>query len=127
MNVRLDLQDNAQCQRRFCESDIDALSALTGVWGDGNRVPEPLINSLFSYLLGVELPGPGTQYLKQSTTFMRQAKINDTLNAEVTITRLRPEKNLIDLVTVCRNSAGDVIAEGRALVWFENFEITEKA
>lgn len=32
-------------------------------------VPEPLIAGLFSTLLGVRLPGPGTNYLKQELGF----------------------------------------------------------
>jgi 3-hydroxybutyryl-CoA dehydratase len=122
MSRALKLQDRARCQRRFCANDIEALARLTGGRIDDDRVPEPLINSLFSYLLGVELPGSGTQYLKQSTTFLRPSKIGDLLDAEVTITRLRPEKNLVDLSTICRNATGDVVAQGRALVWFEDYE-----
>jgi 3-hydroxybutyryl-CoA dehydratase len=126
MKTSLRLHDTARYQRRFCADDLDVLGMLTGAPIEAERVPEPLINSLFSYLLGVKLPGPGTQYLKQATTFTGQAKTGDLLNAEVTITRLRPEKNLVDLQTVCRNPTGEVIATGRALVWFENFAITEE-
>ena len=34
----------------------------------------------------------------------------------VEITRLRPEKHLVDLATTCTDDSGDVVCRGRALV-----------
>jgi len=110
--------DTATRRRTFSESDIDALARLTGTPALAKSVPEPLINALFSDLLGMDLPGAGTNYLKQETQFSGIARPGDTLTARVEITRLRPEKNLVDLKTVCRNSKGEIIATGRALVLF---------
>jgi len=75
--------------------------------------PEPLIAALLSYLLGVKLPGPGTNYLKQSLEFPAPAP----LTARVEITRYRLEKHLVDLETTCRLADGTVVARGRALVY----------
>jgi acyl dehydratase len=83
-------------------------------------VPGPLIGGLFSYLLGVELPGRGTNYLKQSLDFLAPAPVGETLTASVTITRLRPEKHLVDLETVCETADGTRVCEGRALVYVED-------
>jgi acyl dehydratase len=79
-------------------------------------VPEPLIGALFSYLLGVELPGFGTNYLKQELEFVTPAPLGTELVARVEITRLRPEKHLVDLATTCETADGVTIARGRALV-----------
>lgn len=81
-----------------------------------DRVPEPLIASLFSYLLGVKLPGSGTNYLKQEMQFVGSAPYGEELTASVEITRLRPEKHLVDLETICRRADGTEICRGRALV-----------
>ena len=83
-------------------------------------VPGPLIGGLFSYLLGVELPGRGTNYLKQSLEFLAPAPVGEELTASVTITRLRPEKHLVDLETVCEAADGTRICQGRALVYVED-------
>jgi acyl dehydratase len=83
----------------------------------GGQVPEPLIGGLFSYLLGVKLPGLGTHYLKQETRYESAAAIGEALTARVEITRLRPDKQLIDLATTCRRADGSQIASGRALVY----------
>lgn len=108
--------DRAEFTRAFSQADCDALTALTGVRPAEGHVPAPLIHALFSYLLGVKLPGPGTNYLKQDTEYLARAKLDAPLTARVEITRLRPEKKLVDLETTCRTATGALIARGRALV-----------
>lgn len=103
-------------RRVFDRSDIIALTELTGAPDSGDAVPEALINGMFSYLLGVDLPGQGTNYLKQETDFLRPARLGDRLTARVEITRLRPDKHLVDLRTTCTDEDGELIAGGRALV-----------
>tara|TARA_R110002072_G_scaffold86781_1_gene195980 strand:- start:2089 stop:2481 length:393 start_codon:yes stop_codon:yes gene_type:complete len=107
---------SAQVTRTFSQTDIVALHALSGGPLSGDAVPEAMINGLFSYLLGVELPGQGTNYLKQDTQFLQSARIGVALTARVEITRLRAEKHLVDLATTCHDDAGTIIARGRALV-----------
>ncbi|MCW5724459.1 MAG: phosphate acetyltransferase [Maricaulaceae bacterium] len=108
--------DFAETRRAFGEDDIAALARLSGAPAVDQAVPEALINALFSYLLGVKLPGRGTNYLKQQTRYLRPVAANEALTARVQITRIRPEKHLVDLATTCRDGAGALVAEGRALV-----------
>lgn len=110
------LGDSAEVTRSFSADDIRDYADLCGHWVAADCVPEPLIGAMFSYLLGVRLPGSGANYLKQETRFHDSAPVGDTLTARVEITRMRPEKHLIDLSTTCLNSSGRVIASGRALV-----------
>lgn len=112
----MNVGDTAQLERAFSEQEIAAYHALCGPTGL-ETVPEPLIGALWSCLLGVHLPGAGTMYLKQETEFCDQATIGETLTASVEITRIRPEKQLADLKTNCRNAQGRIIARGRALVY----------
>jgi 3-hydroxybutyryl-CoA dehydratase len=115
-NSPLAIGQFAQTMRAFSPAEIEALHAVSGAPLSGDSVPEALINALFSYLLRVELPGQGTNYLKQETEFLEAAHIGETLTARVEITRLRPEKQLVDLATTCRSASGALIARGRALV-----------
>ena len=110
------LGEAAEVTRRICVQDLKDYSALCGHAVTDDCVPEPLIGALFSYLLGVRLPGNGANYLKQDTQFHRSARVGEELTARVEITRIRPEKHLVDLATTCRNPAGELIATGRALV-----------
>jgi 3-hydroxybutyryl-CoA dehydratase len=109
--------DEARLTRRYAAEDIEAFASLAGVDAPTiASVPEPLIGALFSYLLGVELPGPGTNYLKQELTFLEPPPLDEEVTASVAITRLRPDKHLCDLATVLTGGDGRVLAQGRALV-----------
>jgi acyl dehydratase len=111
--------DSAKVERTFRAADAAEFAQLAGAGAaTSDRVPEPLIAALFSYLLGVELPGPGTNYLKQEMAFLAEARWGETLTASVEVTRLRPEKRLVNLATLCRQN-DTVICRGRALVLFE--------
>ncbi|MDF0599646.1 phosphate acetyltransferase [Psychromarinibacter sp. C21-152] len=105
----------AEIARTYTAADLDAFAALSGA-GPGETVPEPLIAALFSYLLGVELPGPGTNYLKQELRFLGSAPLGARLTARVEVTRVRPEKHLVDLRATCALADGTVVCEGRSLV-----------
>ncbi|MDQ4076016.1 MAG: MaoC family dehydratase [Chloroflexota bacterium] len=110
---------SATAKRRFTEADVAEFHGLAGgvrPQGYEATIPGPLIGAIFSYLLGTELPGYGTNYLKQSLTFLAPAYPDEELTATVEVTRLRPEKELVNLRTVCINSRGEVICAGEALV-----------
>jgi 3-hydroxybutyryl-CoA dehydratase len=109
--------NRASLTRSFAPDDLQSFLAMAG-HGPGAlaHVPEPLIGALFSYLLGVELPGFGTNYLKQEMIFESPAPVGEPLTATVEITRLRPDKHLADLATLCTDARGTVICRGRALV-----------
>jgi acyl dehydratase len=113
----VNLGDTAVTVRRFSAEDVAEYHDLCGRAGAPGTVPEPLIGGLFSYLLGVELPGAGTNYLKQETRFHAPAHIGELLTATVEVSRIRPEKHLVDLSTTCTDPNGRPIASGRALVY----------
>ncbi|MDR5652817.1 phosphate acetyltransferase [Ruixingdingia sedimenti] len=107
--------DFAELRRTFTAGDMAGFAALAGVEA-GDRVPEPLLAALVSYLLGVKLPGPGTNYLKQELAFPAPAPLDAPLTARVEVTRLRADKRIADLWATCRTADGTLVAEGRSLV-----------
>ena len=107
----------AKLVRAFSADDVARYAALGGHETAHGEVPEPLVNALFSRLLGVELPGQGTNYLKQESAFFDTPRVGEVLTASVEITRLRPDKDLVDLRTRCVGEAGNLVSEGRALVY----------
>jgi 3-hydroxybutyryl-CoA dehydratase len=80
------------------------------------RIAHGILSASFiSRILGVQLPGPGAIYLKQSLSFLAPVKINDTVKAVVTITAIDPEKRRVTLDT--NAFVGDTqIIRGDALV-----------
>jgi acyl dehydratase len=121
----------AHTSRTFTAEDVAAYRALSGDAGLGfgaadraATVPGPLLSGIFSDLLGTQLPGPGTNWLKQSLRFPAVASVGEVVTAVVEITRLRPEKALVNLRTTCETTAGVIVCEGEALVLVKDLEQT---
>lgn len=126
----LRIGQRAETRRTFTVQDLAEYADLTGdanpIFTDasyaqrmglaGPMIPGGLHAGLFSYLLGTELPGRGTNYLKQRLEFVAPAYPNQELTATVEIIRLRPEKQLVNLSTICTNPSGEIVCHGEALV-----------
>jgi acyl dehydratase len=126
----MELGQSAQTARTFTAADLDEYADLTGDTNpiitdadygrgrglEGRLIPGGLLGGLFSHLLGTQLPGPGTNYLKQRLHFPIPAYPGQELTARVEIVRLRPEKQLVNLRTVCTDPAGRIVCQGEALV-----------
>ena len=80
------------------------------------RVAHGMLSAgLISAVIGTQLPGPGTLYLRQSLRFAAPVKIGDTVTATVEVAELVPERKRATLKTVC--TVGDtVVIEGEAYV-----------
>ncbi len=71
---------------------------------------------LISKVIGTQLPGYGTIYLGQTLNFKRPVYIGDTITTVVTVQKMKPEKNILTLDTVCKNQDGKVVIDGEATV-----------
>lgn len=71
---------------------------------------------LISAVLGNQMPGPGSIYLKQEIKFLIPVYLGDTITAEVEITELIPERNRYVIRTDVKNQAGKLVATGFATV-----------
>ena len=88
----------------------------------GAPLPGPLFGAMFSCLLGTKLPGRGTNWLKQRFSFRAAAYPGDELLARVRITRIRPEKDLVNLRAWVSGPDGELLCDGEALVWVSDLE-----
>ena len=126
----MELGERAETRRAFTVADMAEYGSLTGEAApfftdaalarslglEGAVVPAALLGGLFSYLLGTQLPGPGTNYLKQRLLFPNPAYAEQELVASVEIVRFRPEKQLVNLRTICADPSGRIVCHGEALV-----------
>ena len=126
----MELGQRAETRRAFTVADMAEYGSLTGEAApfftdaalarslglEGAVVPAALLGGLFSYLLGTQLPGPGTNYLKQRLLFPNPAYAEQELVASVEIVRFRPEKQLVNLRTICADPSGRIVCHGEALV-----------
>jgi 3-hydroxybutyryl-CoA dehydratase len=75
-----------------------------------------LCSSLFSTVLGMHLPGPGTIYLSQESKFLKPVYIGDTVTAVVEVVEMIHEKNRIVCDTTAYNQKGEKVIVGKAVV-----------
>ncbi|OHC72950.1 MAG: hypothetical protein A3H93_00085 [Rhodocyclales bacterium RIFCSPLOWO2_02_FULL_63_24] len=122
--------------RTFGTADVDEYGDLSGdrnpIFRDDAEarargfkrrlVPWPLLAGMFSDLLGTQLPGRGTGWMKQQLRYLSAAHPGETLTATVAITRLRAEKELVNLATRISAADGRVVCDGEALVLVKNLE-----
>jgi phosphate acetyltransferase len=72
--------------------------------------------SMFSVLLGMQLPGPGTLYLGQTLKFLKPVHLGDTITASVKAIKKDDKHKHITFETLCANEDGEHVLEGEALV-----------
>lgn len=75
-----------------------------------------LVSSLFSALLGTQMPGLGTIYTGQTLQFRRPVYLNDQITATLTVKEVLLEKNRVIFDCQAVNQAGEVVLLGEATV-----------
>ena len=122
--------DCASTTKTISESDVYLFAGITGdlnpahvdneTAGKGifhGRVAHGvLVTGLISAVLGMKLPGSGTIYLGQEVKFTKPVYFGDTITATCTVSAMRPEKNIVNLETVCTNQKGETVITGLATV-----------
>ncbi|MEL7030574.1 MAG: MaoC/PaaZ C-terminal domain-containing protein, partial [Pseudomonadota bacterium] len=101
----LKIGDTARISRTLGERDIALFAAVSGdvnpahldpAFAETTRFHHVVAHgmwggALISAVLGTELPGPGTVYVRQSLDFLRPAKPGDVLSVNVTVREKRAE------------------------------------
>ncbi len=82
----------------------------------GGRIAHGMLTAgLISAIIGQQLPGHGTIYLKQNLTFFAPVRPNDRVEATVTVAEIDHRRSRVTLECKCR--VGDtVVLKGDALV-----------
>jgi 3-hydroxybutyryl-CoA dehydratase len=82
----------------------------------GTRIAHGLYTAgLISAVLGTRLPGPGAVYISQSLNFRAPVRIGDTVDVDVVVAELMPEKRRARLACTC-SVAGETVLDGEAFV-----------
>lgn len=126
----LTVGDSAQFSKTISESDIYLFAGISGdlnpahindtyakdTYFKGRIAHGMLLAGFISAVVGCQLPGPGTIYIKQELKFLAPARIGDTITAEAQVIELLEEKNRVLLQTTCTNQDGVLVLEGQAMV-----------
>lgn len=131
--MKLKIGDTASISRRVTNADVRAFAELTGDLNPvhldeafarqtrfGRRIAHGMFGaSLISAVLGTELPGSGSIYLSQSLQFHGPVYLDDVVTARVTVTKVREDKSIVTLETVCESQNGERLISGEAVVLVE--------
>ena len=126
----LKIGDKAQFAKTVSESDIYLYSGVTGDFNPAHlnemyakethfktRIAHGmLIGGFVSTVIGNQLPGPGTIYLRQELNFLAPVRIGDTITAEVEVKDILVEKKHVRLKTTCLNQYEEQVVDGEAIV-----------
>jgi acyl dehydratase len=108
----------AALTRAFTKAEVDEYCDLVyddqGAFPD-EMVPPALLGGAVSYLLGVELPGRGSNWLRQRYDFTRPVRVGQEVVSGVEIVRFRPGKHLVNLACTLVVE-GDRVGSGDSLV-----------
>ncbi len=83
-----------------------------------------LTGALFSALLGMQLPGPGTIYLSQSLRFLAPVAVGDSLTVTICVIAKHPQKPHVTFSTYCTNQHQVTVLTGEAVVIAPTTRIT---
>ncbi|MCH7580701.1 MAG: MaoC family dehydratase [Chloroflexi bacterium] len=76
-----------------------------------------IATGLLHALVAMEMPGPGSVFMRQSWSFPAPVYIGDTLRAEATVKSVRAKRNMAELEFEVKNQDGTVVLNGEALVF----------
>ena len=96
----------AHVDEEFAKTDMFHEVIAHGMWG----------GALISAVLGTELPGPGTIYLKQSLNFRKPVGIGDTVTVKLTVKEKNTTKKRLIFSCICKNQENQTVIEGLAEV-----------
>jgi 3-hydroxybutyryl-CoA dehydratase len=83
----------------------------------GLRIAHGMLSGAFiSAVLGREFEGKKIVYLSQTMRFIAPVFIGDTITTTGTVTRIREEKGIVTLETICTNQNGEITVKGEAIV-----------
>ena len=106
----------AHVDEAYAKTDIFHQIVGHGMW----------TGSMFSVLLGMQLPGPGTIYLNQTLKFLKPVHLGDTVTASVKAIAKDDKHKRITFETLCINQNGEHVVEGEALALAPSEKISWK-
>lgn len=128
--AELEVGHQAEFAKTVSESDVYLYAGISGDLNPAHvnevyagqsmfqgRIAHGMLGGGFiSAVIGMQLPGPGTSYMKQEFKFLAPVRIGDTITARVEVLEKITDKNRIRLKTTCVNQEGKTVIDGEALV-----------
>ena len=126
----LKVGESAEFSKTISESDVYLYAGVTGDLNPAHineeyakktffktRIAHGMLSAgLISTVLGNELPGPGSVYIRQELNFLAPVHMGDTVTARAEVIEILSEENRVKLKTTCVNQNGVTVLDGEAVV-----------
>ena len=76
-----------------------------------------ITTGLLHAMVAMDLPGPGSVFVRQNWSFPRPVYIGDTIRAEATVKSVRERRGVATIEFVVTNGDGETVLEGEATVF----------
>jgi len=127
---QIKIGDVSEFSKTVTEADVYQYAGITGDFNPAHinevyagktffkkRIAHGLLSAGFiSAVIGTQLPGPGSIYIRQELKFRAPVYFDDTITARVEVTDRNLEKNRVTLQTTCTNQDDRTVLEGEALI-----------
>ncbi|PID49969.1 MAG: enoyl-CoA hydratase [Proteobacteria bacterium] len=131
MSKEVKLGESASLTRSFSEQDVQLYADLSGDHNPvhldadfaaatqfGQRIVHGmLVGSLFTALLGEELPGRGSIYMTQNLTFKAPVYLDQVVTAKVEVTAIHEKRPIVTLATTVVDQDGKTLVQGEAIMY----------
>lgn len=128
--AEIKINDSAEFSKTIAESDIYLFAGITGdlnpahineeyakdTFFKGRIAHGMLLAGFISAVIGCQLPGPGSIYIKQDLKFRAPGRIGDTVTAKATVVEIIEDKNRVIMQTTCTNQEGTLLLDGQATI-----------
>jgi 3-hydroxybutyryl-CoA dehydratase len=128
--MQIKIGDKFSKSKKITDAVVGAFAELSGDYNPihldeefarntrfGKRIAHGMISgALLSAVLGYEFRERKIVYLSQTMQFVAPVFVDDTITATATVTKIREDKPIVTLETVCTNQAGETTLEGTAVV-----------
>ena len=126
----LTIGENASITKTIEKKDVEGFGHITGDYNPAHfddayaattmfkkRIAHGmLVGSLFSAILGLQLPGPGVIYVSQSLKFTKPVYFGDKITATVNVSEINTEKNRVTLLCEATNQNNELVIKGEAIM-----------
>lgn len=124
----LKLRDSCELKKIFTEKDVMTFAEVTTdrnpahvdkEYASKSMFKKQIVHgmfvaSLFSAIFGVQMPGLGSIYIKQSLKFTKPVYFGDEVTAKVTVKELKLDRNRVVFVCEAVNQNGETVIFGEA-------------
>lgn len=121
----LKIGDKFSTTKQITDTVVRAFAELSGDYNPihldeefaaKTRFKKRIAHGMISAVLGYEFKERKVVYLSQTMKFIAPVFLDDTITATATVTKIREDKPIVTVETVCSNQNGETVVSGEGKI-----------